>query len=345
MAASEFSRIATPRLTLIPVTEADPAEVVAGIGNYDVARWLGRVPYPYGPDDAAAFIDANRDRPGKVWFIRDAAGLVGGISIDQELGYWFARDAWGQGYATEAGDAVIDVHFADPRAGDLVSGHYPGNDRSAHVLQKLGFVYTGRRTVQARALAQTVESHEMRLTRAAWQARREIVIHTDRLVLRPLREADWRRLQQFGGTPEVARMMMVLTAPWAEPDVRHWIATGRFRGRPGYRLGITLADGALVGTVGLGPDLSVSYMLDRRFWGRGYVTEAMTAFIADIWARFPEIERLEADHFTDNPASGAVLRKLGFRQVGTGLGGSRARADRAPNIRYRLYRAVTVPNP
>ncbi len=345
MAASEHSHITTPRLTLVPVTEADPADVVAGIGNYDVARWLGRVPYPYGLEDAAAFIDANADQAGRVWFIRDDTGLVGGISIDRELGYWFAREAWGQGYATEAGDAVIDVHFADPDAGDLISGHYPGNDRSSHVLLKLGFVYTGRRTVQARALAQTVDSHEMRLTRETWRALREIEIGTDRLVLRPLREADWRRLQQFGGTPEVARMMMVLTVPWTEADVKYWIATSRFRGRPGYRLGITLPDGGLIGTVGLGPDRSVSYMLDRRYWGRGFATEAMAAFLADIWERFPEVDRLDADHFADNPASGAVLRKLGFRQTGTGLGGSRARADRAPNVRFRLDRADAWPNP
>lgn len=340
MAASDFLHITTPRLRLIPVTEVDPREVVEGIGNYDVARWLGRVPYPYELADAEAFIDANRDRGGCVWFIRDHHGLVGGVSVEPELGYWLTRQAWGQGYATEAADAAIDAHFADPETGDLLSGHYPGNDRSAGVLKKLGFVYTGRRTVQARALAQTVESHEMRLERVVWEASRKIEIVTARLVLRPHLETDWPRLQQIGGTPEVARMMMFLTVPWPEVDVRRWIAIGRFRGRPGYRLGVTLPDGALIGSVGFGPDKSVAFFIDRRYWGRGYATEAMQAFVYDVFDRFPRVDGIVADHFTENPASGAVLKKLGFELRGTGLGASKARVERAPVVHYRLSRGT-----
>ncbi len=338
MAASEFSHITTPRLRLAPVTEADAEAVVAGIGNYDVARWLGRVPYPYGPEDARAFIAANGDMAGRVWFIHDAEGLVGGISIDGEFGYWLARDAWGQGYATEAGDAALDAHFADPAAADLTAIYFPGNDRSRMVLAKLGFRETGRRPVKSMALAQTVEGHEMRLSRADWGARRRIEIATERLLLRPLAEGDWRRLQQIGGVPEVARMMMVLTAPWPEDAVRHWIATGRFRGRPGYRLGVALKGGALIGAVGFGPDRSIAYLFDRRYWGRGYATEATRALIADVFARFPEIDEITADHFADNPASGRVLTKLGFEKTGTGLGASKARVERAPNVLYRLTR-------
>ena len=170
---SRASHIATPRLRLSPVTEGDPDEVAHAIGNYDVARWLGRIPYPYGPADARAFIDANREQAGRVWFIRDSNGLAGGIGIDGELGYWFARPAWGRGYATEACRAVIAVHFSDPAAGDLISGHYPGNDRSAAVLRKLGFRYCGRREVVASALNQTILGHELRLSRADWVRRRD----------------------------------------------------------------------------------------------------------------------------------------------------------------------------
>ena len=342
MAASDFAHITTPRLRLVPVTEGDPDAVAEAIGNYDVARWLGRVPYPYGPDDARAFIEANRDQVGRVWFVHDAEGIVGGVGIDGELGYWLARGAWGQGYATEMAEAAVDAHFRSSDEDVLDSNHYPGNDRSAQVLLKLGFEYTGRRPVKSLSLAQTIESHAMELTRARWQARREILLETPRLRLRPLEDRDWRRLQQLGGVPEVARMMLYLTAPWPEDAVRHWIATGAFRGRPGYRLGVTLPDGALIGAVGFGPDHSLAYMIDRRYWGRGYATEAARALLADAFARFPEITQIHADHFTDNPASGAVLQKLGFEQTGTGLGASKARVERAPNVLYRLTRSAAV---
>ena len=178
----------------------------------------------------------------------------------------------------------------------------------------------------------------MALSRADWETRRQIAVEAPRLHLRSLRATDWRRLQQLGGVPEVARMMLSLTVPWPESEIRYWIDTSAFRGRPGYRLGITLRDGLLIGAIGLGPDRSVSYMLDRRFWGRGYATEALGAFLADAFTRFPGIEAIAADHFADNPASGAVLRNVGFEQTGTGLGASKARADRAPNVIYRLHR-------
>ncbi|MEO0654874.1 MAG: GNAT family N-acetyltransferase [Pseudomonadota bacterium] len=338
MAASDYAYITTPRLRLAPVTEADPADVVEGIGNYDVARWLGRVPYPYGPEDARGYIADSAGTEGQSWFIYDEGGLCGGISIRRELGYWLARTVWGQGYATEAGDAVVDAHFADPAAGDLTSNYFPGNDRSSRVLEKLGFQHSGRRPVSSRALAQTVESHGMVLTRADWEERRLFAVETPRLKLRTLRPTDWRRIAQIGGDPDVARMMMRMTVPWPEEAVKRWMAHGQFRGRPGFWLAICLPDGALIGGVGLGPDHSVAYMLDRRYWGRGYTTEAMRGFLAAALARFPELGHLEADHFADNPASGAVLRKLGFEQTGTGLGASKARVERAPNVLYRLSR-------
>ncbi len=175
MLASRFHLIETPRLVLKPVSPGDIDAVVPAIGNYDVARWLGRVPYPYRRRDAEAFVADCANKAGRVWFIHDADGLVGGISIDGELGYWLRRDAWGKGYATEAAAPAIDAHFANWRARDLVSGHYPGNDRSGRVLEKLGFRRTGTRLVAARALAQQVESQAYRLTRTDWrEARRDL---------------------------------------------------------------------------------------------------------------------------------------------------------------------------
>jgi RimJ/RimL family protein N-acetyltransferase len=168
-----FHLIETPRLVLKPVSDADVPALVPAIGNYDVVRWLGRVPYPYRAADGAAFVAANRDRAGRVWFVHDESGLVGGISVDGELGYWFRREVWGRGYAVEAAFAAIEAHFGDRRAGHLPSGHLPGNERSRRVLEKLGFRPNGTRLVAARALAQQIESAAYQLTRTDWVARRD----------------------------------------------------------------------------------------------------------------------------------------------------------------------------
>ena len=170
-----FHTIETPRLILKPVSPEDVPALVAAIGNYDVVRWLGRVPYPYRAADARAFVAGNAGMAGRVWFAHDTSGLVGGISIDGELGYWFRRDVWGRGYAVEAASAAIDAHFDDRQAGDLSSGHFLGNDRSRRVLEKLGFRPAGTRLVAARALAQQLESRTYRLARADWSARRGVL--------------------------------------------------------------------------------------------------------------------------------------------------------------------------
>ena len=167
-----FHVIKTARLALRPVTAEDVPQLLAALGNYDVVRWLGRVPYPYREADALSFVAASAGREGKVWFIHDASGLVGGVSVDGELGYWLRREAWGRGYAVEAAVPAIEAHFDDARAGDLPSGHFPGNNRSRRVLEKLGFRPAGTRIVAARALAQQVESLTYRLSRADWTARR-----------------------------------------------------------------------------------------------------------------------------------------------------------------------------
>ena len=280
MAAAGFAHIETPRLRLVPVGEAAPEEVAHAIGNSDVARWLGRVPYPYRSGDAAEFIAANAGLEGRVWFIRDEAGaLVGGIGIDGELGYWLARPAWGRGYATEAGDAAVDAHFADPAAGDLASGHFPGNARSAGVLAKLGFRYDGRRQMQSRALGQAVEIEAMVLTRNVWRDRRVIRIATPRLVMRPLSPRD---------APALAEMTGLGPA-----ELDRWIAEGRFRGRPGYRLGVERR-GALLGVVGV-LDGRVTCMAHPRRADPRLAEEATEAFVADVFARFPDVAALALD--------------------------------------------------
>lgn len=170
MGAAERAFVTTPRLSLRPLEAQDAAAVADAIGNYDVARWLGRVPYPYRGTDAEAFIAAQGAKRGLYWFIHDGDGIVGGISIDGELGYWLKRQAWGLGYATEAALAAAAAHFADPSAGDLISGHYPDNARSARVLEKVGFEDDGTRLVAARALSQQIEGRRVRLTRPRWSA-------------------------------------------------------------------------------------------------------------------------------------------------------------------------------
>ena len=167
-----------------------------------------------------------------------------------------------------------------------------------------------------------------------------LILRTARLVLRPLQDADWPELARIGGQPEVARMMWSLQAPWPETEVLAWIARSRWSGKPGFRLTVCLPDGALIGTVGIGPEAvpSCAYFIDPAHAGQGYATEAMQALLADAIPRFA-LTDIEADHFADNPASGRVLLKLGFVKTGMGMGTSGARDCPAPMVLYRWTKA------
>ncbi|MEO0912779.1 MAG: GNAT family N-acetyltransferase [Pseudomonadota bacterium] len=170
----------------------------------------------------------------------------------------------------------------------------------------------------------------------------ELPLETPRLTLRPLSLDDIPALQRIGGQQRVARMLLSVKSPWAAEDVRAWIERARWRGRPGFRLAICLKGGSpLIGSVGMGgTPATCAYFLDPDHWGKGYATEAMQAFLAACFASFG-IDAIEADHFADNPASGRVLQKLGFVEIGRGEGRSAARAGPSPNVLYRLTRPET----
>jgi RimJ/RimL family protein N-acetyltransferase len=58
--------------------------------------------------------------------------------------------------------------------------------------------------------------------------------------------------------------------------------------------------GGLVGTIGLNHDGQLGYMLDPSAWGKGYATEALTAYFAILFNCTPELEQVEAEAYEDN---------------------------------------------
>ena len=60
--------------------------------------------------------------------------------------------------------------------------------------------------------------------------------------------------------------------------------------------------------------IEVGYWVEPGSWGRGYATEALSGLLA--LARLAGHRRIYSRHAADNPASGRVLRKAGFRPTG-----------------------------
>lgn len=152
----------TPRLTLRPGWPEDAAAVTHAIAHKTVAANLTRVPWPYTEADARKWLATPR-RATEVCLLilahdtAPAPRLIGAISIEgagaepPEIGYWLTPGAWGRGYATEAGSAVL--HMARHALGirRLQARHFIDDASSGGVLRKLGFRETGRAVTVSRA--------------------------------------------------------------------------------------------------------------------------------------------------------------------------------------------------
>ena len=81
-------------------------------------------------------------------------------------------------------------------------------------------------------------------------------------------------------------------------------------------------EGAAVGGIGVHPGQDVhrfaatmGYWLGEQFWGRGIMTEAVTAVTDFCFDNFP-LRRIFAEVFSSNPASARVLEKIGMKYEG-----------------------------
>ena len=168
----------TKRLTLRPGWPEDAAALAAAIAHEEVVMRLSRVPWPYTLADATDWLVRPRSGADILFLIFDhptgtEPRLVGAAGLhpedgEIELGYWYTPAAWGRGYATEAGRAVIDAARHALGLGRLASRYHVDNPASGHVLRKLGFMPTGEtRHVVSRAQGREVETAMMRLDFAA----------------------------------------------------------------------------------------------------------------------------------------------------------------------------------
>jgi 8-oxo-dGTP diphosphatase len=154
-----FRRVETARLVLRPYQRADLPAIPALIGDWEVARWLSRAPYPYTEQDARDWLGLSRRirwwRRGLPYVMvrRDDGAVLGGVGLsleDNEVGYWLGRAFWGNGYATEALRAITECGFSRYHLDHVWAGVMQGNARSCRVLEKAGFEQRGMRRYRLR---------------------------------------------------------------------------------------------------------------------------------------------------------------------------------------------------
>lgn len=159
-------------------------------------------------------------------------------------------------------------------------------------------------------------------------------IRSERLFLRPGWPEDWSEIMVAIADEAVARNMVQVPWPYTSEDARGFAARDQDRRHPHFLVTLPAADGArVIGCAGLKPGsecAELGYWIAKPYWGRGYATEAARGVLS--LARTLGHGRIVARHFVDNPASGRVLRKLGFAPTGAvGESFSPARGEMAPS--------------
>ena len=169
---------------------------------------------------------------------------------------------------------------------------------------------------------------------------------SQRLFLRPAFAEDWEAILANVADEAIVRNLARAPWPYKEADAKHFASIEQDRRLPHFL--VTLPGQGVIGSAGMGEvdgEAELGYWIARPYWGHGFATEAARGVIEV--ARSLGHDRLVAGHFFDNPASGKVLRKLGFRPTGRDRTRySCARGCEVPSVEFELDLAEpAVPMP
>lgn len=152
------------------------------------------------------------------------------------------------------------------------------------------------------------------------------IIDTARLRLRAPREADIEAIFEYGSDPSVSHLMdwRRLSDP-KEAEAFLSSSLDSWRSGTEFTWVITeLGSDVVVGATSLrlrDADADFGYVLNQRYWARGFATEASAAVVS--WAvSVRGIPRIWATCDAENHRSMRVLEKLGLRREGLVPGGT-----------------------
>jgi RimJ/RimL family protein N-acetyltransferase len=171
------------------------------------------------------------------------------------------------------------------------------------------------------------------------------VIQTERLTLRPHRIGDADAIAQTLSDFAVTRMLARVPAPYDRQDALDWLVPRAAGVSSDWALAITERDDVHIGVVAI--ELRhgrwhLGYWLNRYYWGRGIMTEAVSAALERFGRRMPETA-VHSGVFADNPASLKLQSRLGFAITGCSELYSFSRNTMVPHIETVLMPGTLHP--
>lgn len=143
-----MTRLITERLMMRRAQPADADAFHTLVSHFDVVRMTASWPWPADRTFTASRCtpcDPATGMAGPVFHHGELVGAMGIMTRDEgrpELGYMFAPDHWGKGFATEMGQKLITHIWAYYDWDTIRATAFEDNPASVRVLIKLGFAET-----------------------------------------------------------------------------------------------------------------------------------------------------------------------------------------------------------
>ena len=139
----------------------------------------------------------------------------------------------------------------------------------------------------------------------------------ERCTVRPWRMDDAESLARHANNPKIwLGLRDLFPHPYTIQDAHEFLQR-TISEQPAMKFCVEI-EGEAVGGIGVHPGqdvhrhtATVGYWLGEEFWGRGIMTEAVTAVTNFCFENSP-LRRISAEVFANNPASARALEKAGF---------------------------------
>lgn len=149
-----------------------------------------------------------------------------------------------------------------------------------------------------------------------------MILETERLILRQFRLKEAPRVYELASVAAVAATSLNIPHPYPESLATEWIAGHPEAVTKGMHVFAIVRrdDDLLIGSVSLAVNerhhrAELGYWIGQPYWNQGYATEAVRRVIVWGFANLG-LNRIFAQHFANNPASGRVMEKAGMRYEG-----------------------------
>lgn len=153
-------KLETARLILREWEHRDLDDLIDGLNNLEVTKWLAFVPYPYTRNDAENWINCcseikakNKDSYEFAIELKSEGKVIGGTSLNiidkfQKIGgggIWINAKYQNHGYGIEAFRERLRFAFEELSLRRIENGFFKGNFSSFKMLDKLGYQLEGMR--------------------------------------------------------------------------------------------------------------------------------------------------------------------------------------------------------